>query len=135
MPSSLRVWIRRIALFDLLITAPLALPVLNAYVVAWLFSGFGLSGAPQDWLPLPLSAALFCSLAGLLGILWNGCRALRPDDALLIRADACGRCAVAAVLAYYLLACGAPGVLWLFVASELGGAIVEGLALARARQQ
>lgn len=134
MPAAMIPWVRRIAVFDLIVTAPLALPVLNVYVVAWLFSGFGLLGSPAVWLPLPLSTVLFCSLAGLLGILWNGCRVLRPDDVLLMRADVCGRCAVAAVLAYYLLACAAPVVLWLFVVSELGGAIVEGWALTRRPQ-
>ncbi|MGH8460053.1 MAG: hypothetical protein ACRESS_00455 [Stenotrophobium sp.] len=131
MPASLTPWVRRVAWFDLIVTAPLALPVLNDHVVALLFSGFGLLGAPAAWLPLPLSASLFCSLAGLLGILWNGCRVLRPDDVLLMRADVLGRCAVATALAYYLLACAAPVVLWLFVASELGGAAVERVALAR----
>ena len=124
-------WLRCIALFDLLATAPLALPVLNDQVAALLLSGFGLLGSPGAWLPLSLPASLFCSLAGLLGLLWTGCRVLRPDDALLIRADAWGRCAVAAALAYYLLARGAPVVLWLFVATELGGAAVERVALAR----
>ncbi|MGH8457253.1 MAG: hypothetical protein ACRETE_09735 [Stenotrophobium sp.] len=124
---------RTVAQFDLAITAPLALPWLNDYVVAWLFSWFGLAGSPGAFLPMPMFVSLFCCLAGILGVLWNGCRVLRPDDTLLMRADLFGRLAVAAALAYFLLLRGAPSALWLFVASELAGAAIERMVLKRRR--
>ncbi|HEY0973905.1 MAG TPA: hypothetical protein VGE57_05380 [Solimonas sp.] len=123
-------WVRAVAVFDLIVTASLAIPVASEYVMAWLLSGFGFAGAASDWLPLPLTTALFLNLAGLLGVLWNGYRVLNPEP-LLVRMDQWGRIVVAAVLAWYLLARGAPVVLWLFVASELAGSIIEWRALRR----
>lgn len=124
-------WVRAVALFDLAATAPMAVPVLGDWYVAWLFSGFGINGVAavaQSW---PLSAAVFVALTGILGILWNGCRLLHPEFKPLVRFDVWGRCAVAAVLLYFIFLRGAPGVLWLFVFSELAGALIESAALRR----
>jgi hypothetical protein len=121
--------VRLVAAFDLIVTLPMAVPGLSEYYTAWLLSGFGLLQSPVDWLPLPLSTAVFVVLAGILAVLWNGVRALRPDLALLVRGDCAGRCAVAAAFAYFLLARDAPAVLWLFVATELAGSAVELKAL------
>jgi hypothetical protein len=124
--------VRMVALFDLLVTAPLALPELSNAWVALLLSGFGFLGSPSAWLPLPLTTSLFCVLAGILGVLWNGCRLLRPD-ALLVRADIWGRIAVAAALIYFMVAHQAPVIFWAFVATELGGALIERRALSTMR--
>ena len=123
--------IRAVAAFDLIATLPLALPGVQDGYCALLFSGFGLLDAPAGLLPLPMSAALFCNLAGILAVLWNGARCLRPEADWLVRLDVRGRVAVATLLGYYLTRLGAPPALWVFVVTELGGALLEGLALRR----
>lgn len=132
MPARTQRWVRWIALFDLAVTAPLAVPELSDRWVALLLSGFTLAGEPASWLPLPLTTSVFSVLAGILGVLWNGCRAASPY-VLLVRADIWGRCAVAAALTYFIVLHQAPGILWLFVASEIGGALAERRALASTR--
>jgi len=126
-------WIRAVAVFDLAVTLPLAIPLLSDVWVALLLSGFGVTGQASQWLPLPLSTSIFAVLAGLLAVLWNGCRAWQPGLGLLVRADVCGRVAVAAALLYFLLVQGAPVALWLFVASELIGAGIEARTLSAQR--
>ena len=37
-------WVRAVAAFDLAVTAPMAVPVLADWYVAWLFSGLGVNG-------------------------------------------------------------------------------------------
>ena len=125
--------IRAVALFDLAVTLPMALPGLSEVYAAWLLSDFGLLQSPAAWLPLPLTAAVFVVLAGILAVLWNGARALQPQLALLVRGDCAGRCAVAAAFMYFLLLRDAPTVLWLFVATELAGSAVEFWSLRRLR--
>lgn len=125
--------VRWVALFDLAMTAPMALPEISERWVSLLLSGFGFAGDPAVWLPLPMTAAVFCVLTGILGVLWNGCRALRADP-LLVRADVWGRCAVALALGYFLVRHGAPPPLWLFVISELAGAFIQRRALSAARE-
>ncbi|HEY1077515.1 MAG TPA: hypothetical protein VGE51_12560 [Fontimonas sp.] len=122
-------WIRGVAVFDLLATVPMALPVVGERYAALLFSNLGLSAAPSSLLPLPPVAVLFIALAGVLGALWNGCRARHPQILPLTQFDIVGRCAVAALLIYFLLALGVPAVLWAFVATELIGALIEWRAL------
>jgi hypothetical protein len=111
------------ALMDLVVTGALAVPVLSAWVLALLLSGLGTQGAPSDWLPLPLTTMIFCNLAGVLGVLWNGLRLFRPEP-LWVRMDQWGRVAVAALFVYYLLVHDAPVVFWLFVGTELAGSLV-----------
>ena len=85
-----------------------------------------------DALRLSLVAALATAgLAGILGVLWNGARLLHPWEHWLAWLDVRGRIAVAALLAYYLLRLGAPPALWLFVATETGGALLQAWALRR----
>ena len=122
--------VRAFALFDLIVTGLLAVPVLSEYVLALLLSGFGLLGAPAQWLPFSTVTLVFCNLAGVLGVLWNGLRWLHPQI-LIVRMDQWGRVAVAAVLSFYLCLKGAPVVLWLFVATELAGAWVAWRTLRR----
>lgn len=122
-------WIRIVAIFDLVATAPMAVPVVGGWYAALLFTNFGLSAAPASVLPLPLVASLFIALAGVLAVLWNGCRARHPDLQPLVRFDIAGRGAVAALLVWFLVGFSAPVVLWLFVATELTGAAIEWRAL------
>ena len=73
---------------------------------------------------------MLCHLAGVLAILWNGARLLRPERWLAL-ADSAGRVAVAALFAYSVLGLGASAALWLFVATELLGAAIQTLAARR----
>ena len=123
--------IRAVAVFDLAVTLPMAVPGLSEVYLAWLLSGFGLLHSPAVWLPAPLTTAVFVVLAGILAVLWNGVRALQPGLGVLVRGDALGRCAVAAAFLYFLLVRDAPVVLWLFVATELVGSAIEVWALRR----
>lgn len=125
--------IRAVAFFDLAVTAPLAVPILAGAYVAWLFAGFGLLTPPAAHLPLSDAALLFCNLAGLLALLWNGARALQPQS-MLTTLDIRGRLLVAAMLAFHALQ-GLPAVLWLFVASEVIGAVLQWLAQRSLRRQ
>jgi hypothetical protein len=125
-------WVRMVALVDLLVTAPLAVPEISNVWAALLLSGFGLLGASSAYEPLPLTTSVFCVLTGILGVLWNGCRLVRPDT-FLVRADIWGRLAVAAALVYFLVMHQAPGILWLFVGTELAGALIERRALSGLR--
>lgn len=131
--AKLQGWVRVVALLDLLFTAPLAIPEFSNAYVALLLSGFGLLGDPSSYLPVPLTTSVFCVLTGILGILWNGCRLVRPDS-FLVRADIWGRAAVALTLSYFLIVHKAPVVLWAFVATELVGALIERRALASLRK-
>ena len=131
--AKLQGWVRVVAFFDLLATAPLAIPEISNAYAALLLSGFGLLGDAAAYVPLPLTTSVFCVLTGILGILWNGCRLIRPDS-FLVRADIWGRLAVAAALSYFLVVHQAPVVLWAFVASELIGAVIEKRALSSLRE-
>ncbi|MES2491414.1 MAG: hypothetical protein V4607_16640 [Pseudomonadota bacterium] len=130
--AKLQGWVRVVAFVDLLATAPLAIPEISNAYAALLLSGFGLLGDASAYVPLPLTTSVFCVLTGILGILWNGCRLMRPDS-FLVRADIWGRLAVASALTYFLVVHHAPVVLWLFVATELIGALVEKRALSSLR--
>ncbi|PTU30055.1 hypothetical protein [Stenotrophobium rhamnosiphilum] len=125
-------WVRVVAFVDLLATAPLAIPEISNAYAALLLSGFGLLGDASAYVPLPLTTSVFCVLTGILGILWNGCRLMRPDS-FLVRADIWGRLGVASALIYFLVVHQAPVVLWVFVATELIGAVVEKRALSSLR--
>ena len=122
--------VRAFALLDLIVTGLLAVPLLSQHVLALLLSGFGVLGSPSQWLPFSTVTLVFCNLAGVLGVLWNGLRWLHPQ-ALIVRTDQWGRVAVAAVLIFYLCFKAAPVVLWLFVATELAGALVAWRTLRR----
>lgn len=130
--AKLQGWVRVVAFMDLALTAPLAIPEISNAYAALLLSGFGLLGDPSAYVPLPLTTSVFCVLTGILGILWNGCRFLRPDS-FLVRADIWGRMGVATALTYFLVVHQAPVILWAFVATELIGALIERRALSSLR--
>ena len=116
--------VRAFALFDLVVTGLLAVPWLGDAVLALMVTWFGLDGSPGDLLPLPVLTSVFLNLAGILGVLWNGRRFVAPTPEL-VRWDMWGRVAVATLFVVMLLARDAPSVLWLFVVSELAGAVAE----------
>ncbi len=125
--------VRLVAAFDLIVTLPMAVPILADTYVAGLLSGFGLFGDPAAELPMPQTASIFIVLAGILAVLWNGCRAAYPAFAPMVVGDIAGRVAVASAFLFFLLGAQAPAVLSAFVVTELVGAAVEASALRRAR--
>ena len=123
--------VRAVALIDLAVTLPLAVPVLGEHWLALLLSGFGLLDPSGAFLPLSMAALVGCHLSGVLGTLWNGARAWRPEP-WFAATDAAGRVLVAALLLYLLLGRNAPPALALFVVTELAGAMIAAAALRRA---
>lgn len=126
-----RLAIRIFAAIDLPIVGCLALPGLAPAFMQWLNAlafSIGLS-------PVPLMAApqfwLFVHVAGVLGVLWAIARLATPT-LLLGGLDIIGRCLVTALIVRALVAPDINDVLWLFVASEIIGALVQGGAIARA---
>ena len=122
--------IRACAGVDLLVTGPLALPFTSRVFVSALYALDRALGGAAAAPELPGIAWFFVNLAGALGVLWALVRLLRPEP-WLARADAAGRCAVAALMAGYLVAGAVPSVMWVFVATELGGAVAQGWATRR----
>jgi len=118
--------IRACAGFDLVVTGLLALPFTAHVFVSALYALSGASPAPE----LPGIAWFFVNLAGALGVLWALVRIARPEP-WLARADALGRCAVAALIAGYLVAGALPALMAAFVASELLGAAAQAWVLGR----
>ncbi|TJY64958.1 hypothetical protein E4T66_01660 [Sinimarinibacterium sp. CAU 1509] len=125
--------VRVVATFDLIVTLPMAVPGLADVYVAGLLSGFGWFGDPAEGLPMPQTASIFIVLAGILAVLWNGCRAAYPVFAPMVIGDIAGRIAVAAAFLFFLLCAQAPLVLGAFVVTELVGAVIEASALRKNR--
>ena len=73
---------------------------------------------------------LFVCLMGGLGVAWAVARLVEPVRTLGL-VDAVARLWVGALIAYFVLARGAPTVLLLFVATELGGALHQSWVLRR----
>ena len=121
---------RACAAFDLLVTGLLALPFTAPLFVRALYAVNGALGGAGAAPELPGIAWFFVNLAGALGVLWALVRLARPEP-WLARADAIGRCAVAALIAGYLAASEVPPVLLAFVATELAGAAPQGWTLRR----
>lgn len=122
--------LRRVALFDLLVTLPFALPIVAQRVVYALFDldewlGLGTVMPRLDSLHL-----LFINLMGILAVLWNLAR-VRSRGTELAQMDVWGRCAVALWIVGYVLFSRVTPVLLLFVVTELGGAWIERKALRR----
>jgi hypothetical protein len=114
--------------FDLVVTGLLAVPGLERRFLALLEAADAALGFATPWAPFPPLALGFANLAGALGVLWALVRLARPDP-FLVRADAIGRCAVAALLTHAIAVRGATPVLWAFVATELAGAAAQAWAL------
>jgi hypothetical protein len=117
--------IRTCAGFDLAVTSLLALPVTARALLGAVYAA---SGAPAP--ELPGVAWFFVNLAGALGALWALVRLARPEP-WLSRADALGRCAVAALIGGHLAAGALPVAMLAFVATELLGAAAQAFVLRR----
>jgi hypothetical protein len=120
--------LRRVALFDTLVTLPFALPIVAQRVV---YALFDLDEALGLGTPLPRLDSLhllFINLMGILAVLWNVAR-VRSRGTDLAQMDVWGRCAVALWIVGYVLFSRVTPVLLLFVVTELGGAWIERKAL------
>lgn len=120
--------VRGWGVFDLVVTALLALPPTAAVFLQVLYAVNGrLGGAaavpafePVQW--------FFVCLAGALGVAWAVARILLPLRTLG-RVDAIARLWVTILILYFVFARGAPPVLLAFCATELGGALHQLWAL------
>lgn len=123
--------VRAFAALDLLVTFPLALPGWANVSFDLLYRTTELVGPVGLRFPFSELSWFFVHLAGVLGVLWALVRLATPIR-FLAALDAIGRCAVS-VLLVRALQHGAPAALWLFVATELVGAVVQGAIVARER--
>jgi hypothetical protein len=126
MPAHASFVTRACAGFDLVVTGLLSLPFTARVFVSALYASSGAQSAPE----LPGIAWFFVNLAGALGVLWALVRIAGPEP-WLARADALGRCAVATLIAGYLIAGALPALMAAFVASELIGAAAQAWVLGR----
>ena len=123
--SSLARVARGWAALDLAATSLLVWPPLAQAFIGVMHT---LSGAEA-----PESVAVerfFVTLAGILGVLWAIVR-LRDPRRDLVLGDAIARVFVALAILWFIGAEGAPLALLAFVASELGGAVHQAIALRR----
>jgi hypothetical protein len=116
--------------FDLVATGALAVPGLEQRFLDLLYALDAALGFGTPAVALPPFGLFLANLAGALGVLWALVRIARPERRL-VRADAIGRCAVAALIAHAILARGVTPVLWGFVATELVGAAAQAWALSQ----
>ena len=117
--------IRGVAWADLAVTLPFALPFIAEAVIALIYIldrwlGFGTPAVLFEMSPL---AMMFVHIMGVLGVVWALAR-LRIPSPFLARTDALARLAVAGLIVYAMTE-GATPVLWLFVATEVGGSAVQ----------
>jgi hypothetical protein len=122
--------IRGWAVLDLTVSALFALPPLAALLLDVLYSLNGRLGGVSVAPPFEPVHWLFVCLMGGLGVVWAVARIVEPMRKLGL-IDAAARLWVAALIAYFVFVRGAPVVLLLFVATELGGALHQSWLLRR----
>lgn len=121
--------LRAVAWADFAVTLPFALPFIADAMIVLIYGidrGLDL-GTPALLFEMGPLAMMFVHIMGVLGVIWALARLrnLSPD---LARIDAFARIAVAVLIVYAMME-GATPVLWLFVATEIAGSIVEFMAL------
>ncbi len=114
--------IRRWAALDLVLCAPFAVPPLAALLLGLLYALNGRLGGVSTAPPFEPVHWLFVCLMGGLGVVWAVARLVEPVRSLGL-IDAVARLWVSALIAYFVFARGAPTVLVVFLATELGGAL------------
>lgn len=122
--------IRGWAALDLVLCASFAVPPLAVLFVSLLYALNGLLGGVSAAPPFEPVHWLFVCLMGGLGVAWAIARIVQPVRPLGV-IDAVARLWVGALIAYFVLARGAPPVLLAFLATELGGALHQLWALRR----
>jgi hypothetical protein len=118
----------RVALFDVALTLPFAIPVVAERVVLWLLDVDHLLGFATPAPQLEPLALLFMNLMGVIAVVWNWAR-VRAKTTDLAVMDVPARCVVAALIVFYVAVMRVTPLLLLFVVTELGGAIVQHRAL------
>ncbi|MDH4459272.1 MAG: hypothetical protein QE272_11260 [Nevskia sp.] len=108
----------------------LALPFTAPLFLGGLYWLNGLLGGVSSAPPLDPLALFFVNLSGVLVLVWVAARLLQPIG-LLALIDAVGRVLVSLLIAYYIVIEGAIPALWLFVGTEMAGAIAQGRAVLR----
>jgi len=114
--------IRGWAALDLVLSALFAVPPLAALLLGLLYALNGRLGGVSTAPPFEPVHWLFVCLMGALGVVWAVARLVEPVRRLGL-IDVVARLWVAALIAYFVFARGAPTVLVLFLATELGGAL------------
>lgn len=122
-----------VAGLDLTVTLPFALPfIAEALIVGiYLLDGLAGFGTPALYFETGPFGMMFVHIMGVLGVVWALAR-LRTPTAELARMDAVARLVVAALI-IYAIASGATPILWLFVATEIGGSALQFHALRKGR--
>lgn len=108
----------------------LALPFTAPLFISGLYWLNGLMGGLADAPMFDPLALFFVNLSGVLVLVWVAARLLHPVGVLAL-VDTVGRLLVSALIAYYIVAEGAIPALWLFVGTEMAGAIGQGRAVLR----
>ena len=108
----------------------LALPFTAPLFISGLYWLNGLLGRVSTAPAFDPLALFFVNLSGVLVLVWVAARLLHPVGVLAL-VDAVGRLLVSALIAYYIVVEGAIPVLWLFVGTEMAGAIAQGRAVLR----
>jgi hypothetical protein len=124
--TPVRIW----ATVDALVTGPLLIPASALWLVDTLYQ---LNQLLDDQIPMPEFNGLqlfFVCLAGALGALWAMVRLLWPQPQLSL-ADSLGRLWVAGLISLFVIGHGLPDILWVFVLTELSGALHQGWNLLR----
>jgi hypothetical protein len=122
--------IRGWAALDLVVTALMAVPPLAVLFIKLIYALNGLLGGVSAGPPFDPVHRLFLCLAGALGVAWAIARMVQPVRPLGM-IDAVARLWVSGLIAYFVLALGAPPVLLAFLATELGGCLHQLWALRR----
>lgn len=117
--------IKAVAWGDFAVTLPFAVPFIAEALIALIYGidralGFDTPALFFEAGPFGL---MFVHIMGVLGVVWAAAR-LRQPLPELARIDAVARLVVAALI-IYAISMGATPLLWLFVATEIGGSILQ----------
>src|SRR5690554_4096618 len=117
--------IKTVAWVDFAVTLPFAIPFIAEALLVLIYGidrtlGFGTPALFFEAGPFGL---MFVHIMGVLGVVWALAR-LRQPLPELARIDAVARLVVAALI-IYAISRGATPLLWLFVATEIGGSILQ----------
>ncbi len=124
--STVRFW----ALMDSGIVS-MALPFTSPFFLGFLYWLNGLLGGVSTVPAFDALAMFFVNLAGVLVVMWIVARLTVKPAGRLILVEIAFRVVVALLLVWYLLAEDVIPVLWLFVGTELIGAIAQWRAVIR----
>jgi hypothetical protein len=120
--------LRRVAMLDVALTLPFAIPLAAERVVLVLLDLDHFLGIATPAPRLDPLALLFMNLMGVLAVVWNWAR-VRTRTTDLASLDVPARCVVAALILFYVAVMRVTPLLLLFVVTEIAGAVVQRRAL------